>query len=161
VGHEHKEKETRLLHIQLLRQLRERTAAGQWAKAQSQQRPVVFLRTDHQNQRQFLNLFLDEEVCLELRNQNPPPSNILTGYTVELVWKSTSYKRMDHGLKQFWTNSNSISSYLYFRILGFDNDPPVIDIDLPKTYSAPNLPELNYYQIEATQKALKSPLCLI
>jgi regulator of nonsense transcripts 1 len=32
---------------------------------------------------------------------------------------------------------------------------------MPKTFSAPNLPELNFYQIEAVQKALRSPLCLI
>ncbi len=41
------------------------------------------------------NIILDEEVCLELKNQDPPPINILNDYTVELVWKSTSYKRME------------------------------------------------------------------
>jgi regulator of nonsense transcripts 1 len=45
--------------------------------------------------------------------------------------------------------------------LGINVNPPVIDIDFPKVFSAPGLPELNIYQIEAVKKALKSPLCLI
>lgn len=68
---------------------------------------------------------------------------------------------MKEGLKKFWTNEKSISSYLYYRILGQNINPPVLDQELPKTFKVPNLPDLNYYQIEAIKKALKSPLCLI
>ena len=45
--------------------------------------------------------------------------------------------------------------------MGIETDPPTIHIDFPKIFSAPNLPELNYYQTEAVKKALKAPLCLI
>lgn len=49
-----------------------------------------------------IKISASEEVSLELKNQDPPPTNIVTGYKVELVWKSTSYKRMENGLKKFW-----------------------------------------------------------
>ena len=68
---------------------------------------------------------------------------------------------MKTGLKKFWHDEKSISSYLYYRILGQDLTPPVFEIEMPKSFSVPNLPDLNFYQIEAIKKALKSPLCLI
>lgn len=96
-----------------------------------------------------------------MSSSEPPPTHITTGYTVEFVWKSTSYVRMKAGLRRFWHEEKSISSYLYYRILGQDLDPPTFDLELPKSFSVPNLPDLNFYQIEAIKKALKSPLCLI
>ncbi len=43
----------------------------------------------------------NEEVCLELMGHDAPPSGNYK-YTVEFVWKSTSYHRMKSGLKRFW-----------------------------------------------------------
>ena len=59
----------------------------------------------------------NEEICLELSSSIPPPT-VNTGYTVEFVWKSTSYERMKKGLKTFWKDEESISSYLYYKLLG-------------------------------------------
>lgn len=100
-------------------------------------------------------------MCLELGGSESPPIHITSGYTVEFVWKSTSFARMKGGLKRFWHEEKSISSYLYYRILGQDITVPTLDFELPKSFLVPNLPELNFYQIEAIKKALKSPLCLI
>ena len=33
----------------------------------------------------------NDEVCLEIRNGSAPPHNLTMGYTVEFVWKSTSF----------------------------------------------------------------------
>ncbi len=90
-----------------------------------------------------------------------PPPQVTTGYTVEFVWRQTSYVRMKKGLKRFWKDETSISSYLYYKLLGKDIQPPVLELMIPDIISAPNLPELNIYQIEAVRKALQSPLCLI
>jgi len=108
-----------------------------------------------------IKITANEEVCLELSGSDPPPINVTTGYTVEFVWKSTSFVRMKTGLKRFWHDEKSISSYLYYRILGQEVNPPIFDLELPKNFSVPHLPDLNFYQIEAIKKALKSPLCLI
>ena len=43
---------------------------------------------------------LDEEVCLELHNNDPPPPTD-TGYHLEYIWASTTFKRMLSGLKRF------------------------------------------------------------
>jgi len=45
--------------------------------------------------------------------------------------------------------------------LGQDAKTPNIEIEYPQECSAPNLPQLNVYQVDAVKKALKSPLCLI
>jgi len=43
----------------------------------------------------------NDEVCLELySNEAPPPVN--TGYTIEFIWKSITYKRIQKGLRRFW-----------------------------------------------------------
>jgi regulator of nonsense transcripts 1 len=44
----------------------------------------------------------NDEVCLELHGGTPPPHNLTLGYTVEFVWKSTSFGRMKVGLKKFY-----------------------------------------------------------
>lgn len=69
--------------------------------------------------------------------------------------------RIKRGLKKFQYENNSVSSYLYYRLLGQEARAPNIDVEYPQECSAPNLPQLNVYQVEAVKKALKSPLCLI
>ena len=68
---------------------------------------------------------------------------------------------MKMGLKKFFTDEKSISSYLYYRLLGQKVPEPVFDLECPQNFAVPNLPELNIYQLEAIKKALRSPLCLI
>jgi regulator of nonsense transcripts 1 len=92
----------------------------------------------------------NEEICLDMYRKDTPPgtvSNTGSGFTVEFVWKSTTFIRMKNGLKRFWRDEESISSYLYYSLLGQEREAPVFDIDIPKTISAPNLPELNVYQV--------------
>mmetsp|Transcript_7599 Transcript_7599/g.6888 ORF Transcript_7599/g.6888 Transcript_7599/m.6888 type:complete len:92 (-) Transcript_7599:865-1140(-) len=68
---------------------------------------------------------------------------------------------MKKGLKRFHFESSSVSSYLYYKLLGQEVKTPHIDIEYPQEFSAPKLPALNVYQVDAVKKALKSPLCLI
>lgn len=92
------------------------------------------------------------------------PTDITRGYNIEFVWKSTTYSRMKEGLKRFWRNADSISKYLYERILGHDPKHPDkyshnsahIDVN-----SSENLPPLNMYQKQAVKEALRNPLTLI
>lgn len=104
--------------------------------------------------------YLGEEVCLEL-DKTDVPINTNSDFVVEFVWKSTSFNRMKNGVRRFFKDSKSISGYLYYRLLGHDSQPPEFKVQMPKVFSAPGLPELNVYQVEAVKKALKSPLCLI
>lgn len=108
-----------------------------------------------------LNLFiLAEEVCLEIDKKELPP-NINGDFSVEFVWKKTTFERIKRGLKKFHHESSSVSSYLYYKLLGQDAKVPAIEIEYPQECSAPNLPQLNVYQVDAVKKALKAPLCLI
>lgn len=66
----------------------------------------------------------NEEVCLELHSNETPPL-IETGYTFECIWVSTTFKRMQSGLKRFVREETSISNYLYRMIMGrVDSHPP-------------------------------------
>ena len=87
----------------------------------------------------------DDKIVLEILAKDAP-TDITRGYTVEFVWKPTTYSRMKDGLKRFWRNNDSISKFLYERILG--HDPRFTD----KLYNyqhnivnSANLPLLNPY----------------
>lgn len=86
---------------------------------------------------------------------------IWLGYSIDFVWKSTSFDRMQAALKKFALDEESISSYLYHRILGHEVDPPNLRVEIPSSLSAPGLPELNYSQTQAVRNVLQSPLSLI
>lgn len=58
----------------------------------------------------------NEEVCLELTNNNPPP--VESGYKVQFIWKSTTFNRMKKGLRRFSKEQKSITGYLYHKLLG-------------------------------------------
>lgn len=105
----------------------------------------------------------DDKIVLEISAKDPP-TDITRGYTIEFVWKSTTYSRMKEGLKRFWRNPDSISKYLYERILGKDPKMP------EKQYGSSShtdliectkLPQLNQYQLQAVREALRNPLTLI
>lgn len=71
----------------------------------------------------------NEEICLELHSNDPPP-NAEDGFTVECIWVSTTFKRMQIGLKTFVNQESSISNYLYKMILGrIDTQAPPTTID--------------------------------
>jgi regulator of nonsense transcripts 1 len=107
---------------------------------------------------------LNGEVALELKNNKNIPIDTTDGFSVDFIWKSTSFDRMQKAMKKFAFDETSMSSYLYHKLLGIDideNDEEKIKINLPKKFSAPNLPELNHSQIFAVKNVLQKPLSLI
>ncbi|KAF0983917.1 hypothetical protein FDP41_007832 [Naegleria fowleri] len=105
----------------------------------------------------------EEEVVLELKKKTAPIS-FTTGFSVDFVWKPTSFERMQNAMRTFAIDENCISNFLYHKMLGHPNQTPkdvLLKVTLPKKYSAPGLPELNHSQISAVKNALQRPLSLI
>lgn len=91
----------------------------------------------------------------------PPPTDVTSGFSVEYVWRGTSYERMQRALRSFAVDETSVSGYLYHSILGHEVADPKLRTAIPKKLSAPGLPDLNHSQLEAVQKVLTQPLSLI
>lgn len=105
-----------------------------------------------------------EEVGLELRSNVNVPTSCTRDFCVDFVWKSTSFDRMQNALKLIAVDEGSVSTYLYHRLLGHEvlEEPAIIiHKQLPKHFSAPNLPKLNPSQIYAVKTVLQKPLGLI
>ena len=68
---------------------------------------------------------------------------------------------MQSALKTFAVDENSVSAYLYHRLLGHEVEDLVMKVILPKRFSAPGLPELNHSQVYAVKTVLQRPLSLI
>ena len=84
----------------------------------------------------------NEEIGVELKKgaQIPEDSPL---FTVDFVWKSTSFDRMLRGLKTYNEDTRSISGYLYHKIMGADvEDVPLSIPSIPKRLSANNLPKI-------------------
>ena len=82
-------------------------------------------------------------------------------FTIEFVWKGTSFKRMLDGLYIFVNEENSVSNYIYSKILGHTVDEKKFNYNIPKDLSVKGLPKLNYFQTLGIKKALTTPLFLI
>lgn len=104
-----------------------------------------------------------EEFTLELYNDrnSPPPTDAVTEFTAEFVWKGSSYDIMQEALKTFATDEKSVSSYIYHKILGHEVKPIEFDVELPKKLSVPKFTELNISQLNAVKTVLRRPLSLI
>ncbi|KAI8911693.1 RNA helicase-domain-containing protein [Gorgonomyces haynaldii] len=102
---------------------------------------------------------VSDEVAVELIRDEKTPVECTLNFSVEFVWKSTSYDRMQQALKIFAVNETAISNYLYHKILGHEVDAQAMKANLSKRLSAPNLPELNHSQVAAVKAALVRPLC--
>ncbi|XP_043192907.1 regulator of nonsense transcripts 1-like [Amphibalanus amphitrite] len=102
-----------------------------------------------------------DEVGIELKNNLGIPLECTHNFVVDFVWKSTSFDRMQAALKKFAVDDQSVSSYIYHRLLGHEIDEVLFRCHLPKHFSAPNLPELNRSQVFAVKSALQRPLSLI
>ena len=105
-----------------------------------------------------------------------PPTHIFSGYSIEFVWKPTSYERMLKSLRKLTLTSLptnrknpstassafSCSPLLISRLLGenIPNEPPTF-ISNPPVITLDELPSLNPSQSLAVQMALKRPLSLI
>ncbi|KAG7195863.1 ATP-dependent RNA helicase [Scheffersomyces spartinae] len=103
-----------------------------------------------------------EEFTLELiSSATPPPTNLTTDFTAEFVWKGTSYERMQRALNKFAVDEESVSSYIYHKLLGHDVAPIEFDTRIPPQVALPLITELNQSQLNAVKLALQRPLSLI
>lgn len=105
-----------------------------------------------------------DDVTLELRrnaNDKSVPTDFTRGFTVDYVWKATSYDRMQAAMKTFAVDDMSVSGYIFHRLLGNDVAAVPTRIVLPKRFSAPGLPDLNISQVNAVKAVLAKPLSLI
>jgi len=84
-----------------------------------------------------------------------------SGYTVEIVWRSVTFDRMQMALKRFAVDETSVSGYLFHALLGQTVEPLPLKVELPTSYSAPGLNELNASQVQAVRSVLQRPLSLI
>lgn len=53
-------------------------------------------------------------------------------FSVEFVWKSTSFDRMQASLTALAVDESSISSYIYHRVLGHEVEMPALKTVMPK-----------------------------
>lgn len=107
---------------------------------------------------------VSDEVTLELRKDYKDkslPTDCTHNFTVDYVWKATSYERMQSAMKTFAVDELSVSGYLFHRLLGHEVAPVNMKSQVPKKFSVPGLPELNASQINAVKSALSKPLNLI
>ena len=102
-----------------------------------------------------------EEVGIELKIGAGAPVEHKKDFIVEFVWKSTSFDRMQSALKTFAIDENSVSAYIYHKLLGHEVDDMIMKANLPKRFSVPGLPELNHSQVFAVKTVLQRHLSLI
>ncbi|CEQ39801.1 SPOSA6832_01347, partial [Sporobolomyces salmonicolor] len=105
---------------------------------------------------------VSDEVALELRRSDGVPIDCSHNFSADFVWKSTSFDRMQLAMKTFAVDEQSVSGYIYHKLMGHEADPPqVLRAQMPKRVSAPFLPDLNHSQIYAVKSVLQKPLSLI
>lgn len=68
---------------------------------------------------------------------------------------------MQASLKKFAIDENSVSAYIYHKLLGHEIEDTVMKVNLPKRFSVPGLPELNHSQVYAVKTVLQRQLSLI
>lgn len=109
-----------------------------------------------------------EDVGLELNNCQSAPVECTSNFAVDFLWKGTSFNRMYSALNKFAVDDNAVSNYIYSRLLGHGRHDGGDELafgsgnaNLPKHFSAPNLPDLNRSQVYAVKHAVQRPLSLI
>ena len=108
-----------------------------------------------------VRLSASEEVGIELQAGGDAPIDINHGFSVDLVWKSIAYDRMQVALKTFAVDETSVSGYIYHRLLGHEVEPPPMRVSLPRRFGAPGLPELNHSQVLAVKEVLQKSLSIV
>lgn len=105
---------------------------------------------------------VSDEIGIELRRNDGVPYDCTHNFSADFVWKSTSFDRMQLAMKTFAVDEQSVSGYIYHKLMGHDAAPPqVLRTQMPKRVSAPNLPDLNHSQMYAVKSVLQKPLSLI
>ncbi|XP_038687689.1 regulator of nonsense transcripts 1 homolog [Tripterygium wilfordii] len=108
-----------------------------------------------------IKLTAQEEVALELRANQGVPVDVNHGLSVDFVWKSTSFDRMQTAMKTFAVDDTSVSGYIYHHLLGHEVEIQLVRNTLPRRFGAPGLPELNASQVFAVKSVLQKPISLI
>ncbi|XP_011032015.1 PREDICTED: regulator of nonsense transcripts 1 homolog [Populus euphratica] len=108
-----------------------------------------------------IKLTAQEEVALELRASQGVPVDVNHGFSVDFVWKSTSFDRMQGAMKTFAVDETSVSGYIYHHLLGHEVENQTVRNALPRRFGAPGLPELNASQVLAVKNVLQKPISLI
>ncbi|XP_024357532.1 regulator of nonsense transcripts 1 homolog [Physcomitrium patens] len=108
-----------------------------------------------------IKLTAQEEVALELRANQGVPIDVNHNFSVDFVWKSTSFDRMQVAMKTFAVDETSVSGYIYHRLLGHEVEMQTVRNTLPRRFGAPGLPELNASQVYAVKSVLQKPVSLI
>lgn len=108
-----------------------------------------------------IKLTAQEEVALELRASQGVPVDVNHGFSVDFVWKSTSFDRMQSAMKTFAVDETSVSGYIYHHLLGHEVEMQMVRNTLPRRFGAPGLPELNASQVFAVKSVLQKPISLI
>ncbi|CAH1428983.1 unnamed protein product [Lactuca virosa] len=108
-----------------------------------------------------IKLTAQEEVALELRASQGVPVDVNHGFSVDFVWKSTSFDRMQGAMKTFAVDETSVSGYIYHHLLGHEVEFQMVRNALPRRFGAPGLPELNASQVFAVKNVLQKPISLI
>jgi len=103
---------------------------------------------------------MTEEIFVEMRSGNCP-IDLNHGFSVDFVWKSVSFDRMQQAMRTFAVQETSVSGHIYHRLLGHDVESNSIRCTLPKQFSVPGQPELNHSQIQAVKSVLASSLSVI
>ncbi|CAG2210101.1 Putative regulator of nonsense transcripts 1,ATP-dependent helicase upf1,Regulator of nonsense transcripts 1,ATP-dependent helicase NAM7,Regulator of nonsense transcripts 1 homolog [Mytilus edulis] len=73
-----------------------------------------------------------DEVAIELKSNAGVPTECTHNFVVDFVWKSTSFDRMQAGLKTFAVDETSVWGYIYHKLLGHEVEDVVIKCQLPK-----------------------------
>lgn len=103
-----------------------------------------------------------EEFTLELKPEKiHPPVHLTSDFTAEFVWKGVSYDLMQRALKLFAVDEESVSAYIYHKLLGHEVAPIEFSTKIPERLSHPKLAELNISQTNAVRAVLQRPLSLI
>ncbi|XP_051144708.1 regulator of nonsense transcripts 1 homolog [Andrographis paniculata] len=108
-----------------------------------------------------IKLTAQEEVALELGANQGVPVDVNHGFSVDFVWKSTSFDRMQGAMKTFAVDDTSVSGYIYHHLLGHEVEVQTVRNTLPRRFGAPGLPELNASQVFAVKSVLQKPISLI
>ena len=101
----------------------------------------------------LIDLEVSDEIALELRRTDGAPTECTINFTIDFVWKSTSFDRMQLAMKTFAVDEKSVSGYIvsiiaaavcamidgfttqYHKLLGHELEPQVlrtqVSISLP------------------------------
>jgi len=102
----------------------------------------------------------NDEIFVEMRSSSCP-IELNHGFSVDFVWKSVSFDRMQQAMRTFAVQDTSVSGYIYHRLLGHDVEQNSVRCVLPKHYSVPGQPDLNHSQMSAVKSVLTSSLSVI